>query len=242
MKIDHIYCINMKKSVDRRLQASSQFEKHGLNVEFFVATDGNAEAPNDLVGINKGEYGCADSHIRIWRDIVKNNYNVSLIFEDDVHILDNFNTDLQLILKDLETLDWDICNISPLIFRPEDISVSNNLTKGKTVTTTAYLINKTIAKQLAQWETRKLCDPIDIALIKIPLNMMLSKKLLCSPSMDYGKNILLDMLFKKSRDTIIGNDRKLDYNYFLRIKKRKIFRELLSEIKSVTKDKIKTLI
>lgn len=79
----HAYCINLERSPDRRESAFQEFEREGLDVEFFRATDGKVEAPNGIY-ISKSEWGCADSHIRIWRDMVENGYETALIFEDDV--------------------------------------------------------------------------------------------------------------------------------------------------------------
>ena len=46
--------------------------------------------PFKNTSINKGEIGCAMSHYKIWKDIIKNNYNHALVVEDDGEFSDNF--------------------------------------------------------------------------------------------------------------------------------------------------------
>ena len=95
--IDHVYCINLEQSVRRRESARLEFEREGLEVEFFPATDGKRDAPDGLF-ITKSEWGCADSHIRIWRDMVEKGYDTVLVFEDDVVLNPNFVSKLEKVL------------------------------------------------------------------------------------------------------------------------------------------------
>ena len=43
--VDHVYCINLERRPDRRQEAEAEFMKHGLDVEFWNATDGKRDAP-----------------------------------------------------------------------------------------------------------------------------------------------------------------------------------------------------
>ena len=82
--VDHIYCINLDRRPDRLAKAQAEFDLNDIGeVEIFRATDGRASAPEGIL-ISKPEWGCSDSHIRIWRDVVQNGYECALIFEDDV--------------------------------------------------------------------------------------------------------------------------------------------------------------
>ena len=83
MKIDHIYCLNLERSVERREKIGKEFEKESLDVEFFKGCDGKA------IG-KSGVFGCAQSHINIWKDVVEKGYENVLIFEDDVWLEKDF--------------------------------------------------------------------------------------------------------------------------------------------------------
>jgi GR25 family glycosyltransferase involved in LPS biosynthesis len=48
-----------------------------------------------------GEIGVIFSHRAIWTDIVKNNYQNVIIFEDDVILLENFKKDLEELIKNI---------------------------------------------------------------------------------------------------------------------------------------------
>lgn len=136
----------MERSTERRASAQKQFENHGLDVEIFNATDGNLEAPRKLF-ITKSEWGCAMSHVRIWRDIVEKGYETSLIFEDDVVLSPNFVGKLEQIMSELPD-DWDFVNLgAPELYKIDMYEHSENLKEGKSVMFHAYLIRLKCAKK-----------------------------------------------------------------------------------------------
>ena len=90
MKIDHIYCLNLERSVDRREKIGKEFEKESLDVEFFKGCDGKA------IG-KSGVFGCAQSHINIWKDVIEKGYENVLIFEDDVWLEKEFKKYLEIL-------------------------------------------------------------------------------------------------------------------------------------------------
>jgi|GEM_PF-626718 len=119
---DKIYVINLSRAEQRRDSIAKHFE--GLNYVFWVATDRlqldqsvlqDAQKYDDLAhkrikrthrSMTLGEYACAHSHLSIYADAVKHNFQRILIFEDDaVPVLDRLsNFDKQLSsLPD----DWD---------------------------------------------------------------------------------------------------------------------------------------
>ena len=111
MKIQNIYIINLKRRKDklkRMLKRINEIDPDGdINITIFEAIDGininskyleenNAgiletwKDPFKKSSITNGEIGCALSHCTIWEEIVKNNYNHSLIIEDDAVFSDDF--------------------------------------------------------------------------------------------------------------------------------------------------------
>jgi GR25 family glycosyltransferase involved in LPS biosynthesis len=167
--VDHIYCINLEGSPERRENAQQQFEREGLEVEFFRATDGTLEAPKDLF-ISKSEWGCAESHIRVWRDIVYNGYDTALVFEDDISLDPDFKYKLDQIIDELPQ-DWDFVNLgAPTHFRDDMKKVSENVVAGQSVLAHAYLIRLKCAKKWCDFQSTHLKVAIDVLMMYFPTN------------------------------------------------------------------------
>jgi hypothetical protein len=170
--VEHIYCINLERRPDRRRAAQDAFVRNDIqDVEFFKGTDGRVEAPDNIM-ITKPEWGCSDSHIRIWRDVVQNGYECALVFEDDVKILPNFNQKLAVVLEDLKSIpDWDYVNLGPLSWRIAQGAVSPRLTKGAAYGAHCYLVSLRGARKISTWETDDLQFCQDCQLARSPLKM-----------------------------------------------------------------------
>ena len=82
---DHIYCLNLLRRPDRKEQAQEQFNKYGVEVEWFPAIDGKeviAQYPN--VRLNAGELGIVLSNIEILKDAKAKGYKTIAVIEDDI--------------------------------------------------------------------------------------------------------------------------------------------------------------
>ena len=97
--IDKIYVINLKKNQDSLEKFMENDKKANVEVERFDAVYGkelSKDHPDILKyfvkdhGLNDGQIGCALSHIKIWEDAIKNNYNNIIVFEDDAIIPEDF--------------------------------------------------------------------------------------------------------------------------------------------------------
>ena len=162
------YCINLARNPERRAAAQAEFEREGLDVTFFRATDGKAEAPEGLL-ITKSEWGCADSHIRVWRDMVENGHEMALVFEDDISLSPNFNLKLREIMAELPD-DWDYVNLDPNGFYTVDVKqFSSRLMKGLSLATSAYLIRHKCAKQWAAWDSTLMKVQVDSFITQCPV-------------------------------------------------------------------------
>jgi GR25 family glycosyltransferase involved in LPS biosynthesis len=167
--VDHIYCINLERSPDRRLRAQAEFEREGLDVEFFRGTDGKAEAPEGLF-ITKSEWGCADSHIRVWRDIVNNGYESALVFEDDISLAPDFNEKLEQIMSELPP-DWDHVNLGAT----NELSInlkkfSEHLMIGQALNAHAYIIHNRCARKWSDFQPKYLKSQFDGFITNYPSN------------------------------------------------------------------------
>jgi GR25 family glycosyltransferase involved in LPS biosynthesis len=98
--IDKIYIINLYKDVDRLNNAYKQLVKYNItNYERFAGINAAILSDNDInnnttiigkIFASRGMIGCGLSHINIWKKIVENNINRTLILEDDFILKDNF--------------------------------------------------------------------------------------------------------------------------------------------------------
>jgi GR25 family glycosyltransferase involved in LPS biosynthesis len=166
MKIDHIYCINLERSKDRRVFMENEFEREGLDSEFFKACDGK------LLG-RDGVFGCAQSHLQVWKDMVEHGYENAIILEDDAKLVDNFKTKIEELVE--PGTEWDILYLFSLgaIFNRD---CNESFYEGKSMSTLGYVISKACADRLC----RLSCDDIDCAIdefiaVKMNLKTFISK-------------------------------------------------------------------
>ena len=98
-----IFVISLKKAKDRRKSISTQMKKLGIDFEFFDAIDGRALSQSQVDAVfdkknaeatwkpmNRGEIGCALSHLSVYEKIVNENIQSAIIFEDDAILNDDF--------------------------------------------------------------------------------------------------------------------------------------------------------
>ena len=169
MKIDHIYCLNLERSADRREKIGKEFEKESLDVEFFKGCDGKA------IG-KSGVFGCAQSHITIWKDVVEKGYENVLIFEDDVWLEKDFKKYLE-ILEAPEK--WDVLYLGSSLPILEQ-KTEGHFTKCKAVGLFGYIINKNTALKLAYIDPSDLQYDIDVHMLDYPLKTWMCNKNLVS--------------------------------------------------------------
>jgi GR25 family glycosyltransferase involved in LPS biosynthesis len=174
----HVYCINLERRPDRRRQVEEEFRREELDsVEFFAATDGCSHPL-----MNKGECGCTDSHIRLWRDIVDKGYPWALVFEDDARLVEHFRDRLDDILSDLPD-DWDYVNLGSVPFlKIKRETVTPRLVRGSSTTTHCYLVSQKGARHLSQWNTRDTHFIVDMQLARTPLSMFYTVQPLATQS------------------------------------------------------------
>lgn len=135
-----IYCISLKRKRNERFCRLNEnfFKKLNLNVKEWEAVDGiKFNNSSELVEkynlkltelgneLNKSIIATAISHRSVWKDIIKNDLEAAIIFEDDVKIKKNFN---DKILK-LWNLIKDDNNINHLLLSYVDDNLLINVDK-----------------------------------------------------------------------------------------------------------------
>lgn len=119
-----VYCINLKRRVDRRQKMKDIFQKGRLTVRFVDAVDGRELRPEvenmnlflgNQQGYSLGMMGCALSHLFLWEALSDSVHEYFIIFEDDVEFSTQapFSHDLEAslytILSQLQNIPlWDI--------------------------------------------------------------------------------------------------------------------------------------
>lgn len=112
------WVVNLDRSPGRWETCQEEFTREGLQIERFPATDGKTLSHESLRETctwparwfcTKGMLGCSISHMRIWSRVVDEQLPAVIVLEDDVRLYPGFHEKLGVILKDLESLDWDVC-------------------------------------------------------------------------------------------------------------------------------------
>ena len=106
-----VYVINLKKRLDRKENTIKQLQKLKMNPIFIQAIDANSISdfyktlPSNKISI--GEVACGLSHIGIWKKIVKEKTQLSIIFEDDIIVPDEITYD-DIIKRYNDSLGGDV--------------------------------------------------------------------------------------------------------------------------------------
>src|SRR5215813_8278562 len=95
-------CISLKSAIARRALMQQQFDKLGLDVEFFAAI----QPASDLSDVSaydaatrmrrygrpmsRGEVGCFLSHREVWKQLVASDLHAMCVMEDDIQLLEGF--------------------------------------------------------------------------------------------------------------------------------------------------------
>lgn len=132
--VNKIYLINLKRRVDRLILFNKQYDMSDMkNIEYkkIDAVDGSTlnidKIPLSEVAktelqqveytgyrhrhyqLTKGAIGCYLSHMKVWKDMVDNNIDVALVFEDDAKIPPNMKSIIHYTLESPKIpSDWDI--------------------------------------------------------------------------------------------------------------------------------------
>lgn len=105
------FCINLKRSKERREIVTMEFVRRGLDVEFWNAIDKKDiyYKPSN-VKMKDGEYACFLSQLKLIQYAKDNHYEAVCIFEDDVVLCDDFWNRINYLMG-LDGFDFDIFHL-----------------------------------------------------------------------------------------------------------------------------------
>lgn len=160
-----IFIVNLKKSIEKRTQLESQFQKLSIdNYQFIEAVYGADLTEEEIRGyvydypncfLTPGEIGCALSHIQIYKMMVEEEIPYALVLEDDVTLPDDFADFLQAIKPSIEKPYAKIITLAEAnkisllrrFFRYKDFGEYTAVTA---FCTYAYLVNIAAARNLSE--------------------------------------------------------------------------------------------
>lgn len=198
------YYINLTRRFDRRCKMENNFSSLGFVSNRFEAIDGSKINLNDefleLFKNNKFNYrrgvmGAALSHINLWKQLVNDDCEYYLIFEDDVEFNPNFIDHLNIITSYLES---NTLNIIFLGFH-QDTNTQDKIEGDKILKHVnskikkimwgglfAYIIHKNFAKEvLIDIKKNGLTDPIDTYIMSYNMIYIYLPILVKSPCMTF---------------------------------------------------------
>ena len=176
------YVINLKRRDDRLKELRLPFD-----YTIFEATDGR-EVFSQYPIKQQGFMGCWDSHRRLFNKIKEENTEYTLIMEDDVDLVENFNERLNEVISELPN-DWDLLylggwNVGDIV------KYSSKLNHAKKVYTThAFIVRQkyvdTIIKGIneRQWK-------VDVLISDI---LPLGNCFICSPTLAWQREGFSDI-------------------------------------------------
>ncbi len=141
---DKIYCINLPSRVDKWRECEAEFRKYGLTqVE---RSDG---VPWKEAGHINALGGCVTAHLNVFKKIVANNFQRTLILEDDFEIIHkDFHKRWEEIIEEVPE-QWDMLYLGGHYAEPPKYRVSEHIIRiGRMMTTSSYAINYKTAEEL----------------------------------------------------------------------------------------------
>lgn len=142
-KIDKILYINLEHRKDRLKQINNEFEKMNFPKNKIKRIDAVNEKYN-------GHIGCCKSHIKAMKEIIRNKYKYTMVFEDDfVFSVEKDELDKKISKFFSEYKDnWDIIQLASVYTSLDETKVDFIKKVNKASTSSAYIINQSFAKAL----------------------------------------------------------------------------------------------
>lgn len=174
---DKVYVISLKRSTERQEHVKNVLRE--VEFTFFWGVDGRKLDKTDLIdenvyseekaiefsfdnlGMSLGEIGCALSHIKIYEDVVKNNFQRVLIFEDDLFLNNQIDIDIKKCLSELPE-KWDLVYLGDL-GNNDKISTKNFIKLHVLYPVLGIFSNRFNRKRLRDHYPRKYSNNLDYA-------------------------------------------------------------------------------
>jgi GR25 family glycosyltransferase involved in LPS biosynthesis len=174
--ISSCYIVNLKERKDRLANTIKECDKYNLKVVPIEAVEGKKLNIDNLKinNIYKGndmkinEIACSLSHIKILKEIADSNEKYpSIIFEDDIKILPEFDKIMKRLKHDRNHIDWDIiilgCRLANNKYQISDTNIPYLKKSGLSLGLWAYMVNPISARKILD-NIYPITHPIDITI------------------------------------------------------------------------------
>ncbi|CAH2104064.1 unnamed protein product [Euphydryas editha] len=180
LSCDKIYMINLKRRQERKRMMMMNFKELGLEFKRIPAVDGTIlnhttlkvlnvrlmkdyEDPYHKRPMKAGEVGCFLSHYNIWNKIVRKQYNLTMVLEDDVHFTPNFRDNFKQILWETRNVDYDFIYLGrKILMEADEERVTQHTTRPLySYWTVGYVITYRGAKKLLEAKPLQKLLPVD---------------------------------------------------------------------------------
>ena len=236
-----IYIVNLKKDKNRRENIIREVEKQNLtNYEIIDAVDGNKLNQNELdvatfrnkkhvnpwnSKMSPTQIGCALSHIKVYENFIKTEFEVALILEDDAIFVRDFDNNLkQLILKNFKFRKQILLLSELKEFYGKALDSEDNyeiVNVSNAFFTHAYMINKEAARSIISFNYPVKTIADNFVFFKIYCNIKIT-----------GLNPYLLDQDKKSFKTTIKSEETTKKKFLIRRTIYKIKNKFLKKFKT----------
>lgn len=108
-----ILVINLEKDTERRKKIESQLSYNRLNYKIIKGVDGSNTKVENVTEMCKlictdSMIGIMASHIKCWQYVADNDLEYAVILEDDAVLSENFEENVNILIKSLNTEPWDV--------------------------------------------------------------------------------------------------------------------------------------
>ncbi|KAM3968461.1 chromosome associated protein D3 [Aphomia sociella] len=179
-RCNEVYMINLERRTERRELMEMSFRELGIDAKLFKAIDGmkldlndlreysitlmpNYEDPYHKRPMKAGEVGCFLSHYYIWKEIVEQHHDVTLVLEDDIHFVPYFRHKFLRLLNEIKDLNWDLVYIGRKVLLSEEEQYATDHTSHPLYSywTLGYLISERGAMKLLDADPLSKMLPVD---------------------------------------------------------------------------------
>lgn len=218
-QLDHVYVLNVKKFIQRRVFMEKQLAKAGLQAEFIFDWDVD-ELTDEIIeryfakdnNLSAAQKSCALKHIVALQKVAESNSAVNLILEDDAVFAKEFSLGLERALTQSGQFPDDkviYIGSGGNFFTPKSQRKPGQYlylgARGRFAD--SYIINSVTAQKRLDWiMTHKVCDPIDNQFDKIDKQLGIKIVWLEDPIVEQGsKNGLFDSAIEPAPPTWLQN-------------------------------------
>tara|TARA_B100000902_G_scaffold199189_1_gene189911 strand:+ start:3215 stop:4108 length:894 start_codon:yes stop_codon:yes gene_type:complete len=227
---DAVYLINLEKRTDRLEHFEKAYNNCDIVADFkrISAVDGSKivlEEENLLTDkarteiydyldkgyrekhyqLTKGGIGCYLSHINVWEQILKDDVEIALIFEDDTTIPKDIQSKLDAKMKTAPP-DWDIMLLGVMCHTCKELETRKGFHKvSRFWLTHAYLIKKTAVEKIFKSGTLfPISQQIDSYLSEMSnkVNIYAIEPGLCSQNTGFNTDIQAPVKYNKYIDSL----------------------------------------